>query len=75
MKEFDPIIWDGQAGLSLAGRLTGAGRMVALVERKLFGGTCVNIGYTPAKTGWWARASNATSPGRLHVSFIALWAC
>jgi pyruvate/2-oxoglutarate dehydrogenase complex dihydrolipoamide dehydrogenase (E3) component len=51
MKEFDPIIWAGQAVPSLAGRLKGAGRTVALVERKLFGRTCVNTGCTPAKTG------------------------
>jgi pyruvate/2-oxoglutarate dehydrogenase complex dihydrolipoamide dehydrogenase (E3) component len=51
MREFDAIIIGaGQAGPSLAGRLTGAGMMVALVERKLFGGTCVNTGCTPTKT-------------------------
>jgi pyruvate/2-oxoglutarate dehydrogenase complex dihydrolipoamide dehydrogenase (E3) component len=43
------IIGAGQAGPSLAGRLTAAGRSVALVERKLFGGTCVNTGCTPTK--------------------------
>ena len=52
MKEFDDIIiWAGQAGPSLAGRLMGAGRTVALVKRKLFGGTCVNIRCKPAKIG------------------------
>jgi pyruvate/2-oxoglutarate dehydrogenase complex dihydrolipoamide dehydrogenase (E3) component len=40
----------GQAGPSLAGRLTDAGMKVALIERKLFGGTCVNTGCTPTKT-------------------------
>jgi pyruvate/2-oxoglutarate dehydrogenase complex dihydrolipoamide dehydrogenase (E3) component len=51
MKEFDAIIIGaGQAGPSLAGRLTGAGMTVALAERKLFGGTCVNTGCTPTKT-------------------------
>ena len=44
------IIGAGQAGPSLAGRLTGAGMKVALVERKLFGGTCVNTGCMPTKT-------------------------
>jgi pyruvate/2-oxoglutarate dehydrogenase complex dihydrolipoamide dehydrogenase (E3) component len=44
------IIGAGQAGPALAGRLTQAGRTVALVERKLFGGTCVNTGCTPTKT-------------------------
>ena len=50
-KHFDAIILGaGQAGPSLAGRLTQAGRKVAVVERKLFGGTCVNTGCTPTKT-------------------------
>ncbi|WP_207780796.1 FAD-containing oxidoreductase [Caulobacter radicis] len=44
------IIGAGQAGPSLAGRLTTAGWKVALVERKLFGGTCVNTGCMPTKT-------------------------
>ena len=48
---FDAIIVGaGQAGPSLAGRLTAAGKTVALVERQLFGGTCVNTGCTPTKT-------------------------
>src|SRR6185503_4713079 len=34
----------------LAARLTAAGMKVALVERKLFGGTCVNTGCMPTKT-------------------------
>jgi pyruvate/2-oxoglutarate dehydrogenase complex dihydrolipoamide dehydrogenase (E3) component len=50
-KQFDAIIVGaGQAGPSLAGRLAQAGRKVAIVERKLFGGTCVNTGCTPTKT-------------------------
>ncbi len=44
------IIGAGQAGPSLAGRLTGAGMRVALVERQRFGGTCVNTGCMPTKT-------------------------
>jgi len=44
------IIGAGQAGPSLADRLTRAGMTVALIERKLFGGTCVNTGCTPTKT-------------------------
>lgn len=44
------IVGAGQAGPSLARRLAGAGRTVAIVERKLFGGTCVNTGCTPTKT-------------------------
>lgn len=51
MKTFDAIIIGaGQAGPPLAGRLTEAGRTVALVERKLLGGTCVNVGCMPTKT-------------------------
>jgi pyruvate/2-oxoglutarate dehydrogenase complex dihydrolipoamide dehydrogenase (E3) component len=49
-KTFDAIIIGaGQAGPSLAGRLTAVGMSVALIERKLFGGTCVNTGCTPTK--------------------------
>src|SRR5690348_15450142 len=44
------IIGTGQAGPPLAGRLTKAGWKVAIVERKLFGGTCVNTGCIPTKT-------------------------
>ena len=44
------IIGAGQAGPALAGRLTAAGMSVGLVERKLFGGTCVNTGCIPTKT-------------------------
>ena len=48
---FDAIgIGAGQAGPSLAGRLTQAGMKVALIERNLFGGTCVNTGCMPTKT-------------------------
>jgi pyruvate/2-oxoglutarate dehydrogenase complex dihydrolipoamide dehydrogenase (E3) component len=44
------IIGTGQAGPHLADRLIGAGQKVAIVERKLFGGTCVNTGCIPTKT-------------------------
>jgi pyruvate/2-oxoglutarate dehydrogenase complex dihydrolipoamide dehydrogenase (E3) component len=51
MPQFDAIIIGaGQAGPPLAARLTGAGMSVALVERHLFGGTCVNTGCMPTKT-------------------------
>jgi len=50
-QHFDAIIIGaGQAGPPLAGRLTEAGMKVALIERKLFGGTCVNTGCMPTKT-------------------------
>ena len=44
------IIGTGQAGPPLAVRLAGAGQRVAIVERKRFGGTCVNTGCIPTKT-------------------------
>ncbi|OBA64108.1 mercuric reductase [Mycobacterium sp. 1100029.7] len=48
---FDAIIVGaGQAGPPLAGRLTAAGQRVAIIERKLVGGTCVNNGCIPTKT-------------------------
>src|SRR5579863_7318546 len=50
MPGFDAIIiGTGQAGPSLAFRLAGAGMKVAIVERHLVGGTCVNTGCTPTK--------------------------
>jgi len=51
MPNFDAIIiGTGQSGPALARRLVAAGRRVAVIERKLFGGTCVNVGCTPTKT-------------------------
>jgi len=44
------IVGAGQAGPPLAGRLTAAGQTVAVIERKLVGGTCVNYGCIPTKT-------------------------
>jgi pyruvate/2-oxoglutarate dehydrogenase complex dihydrolipoamide dehydrogenase (E3) component len=50
MPDYDAIvIGTGQAGPSLAFRLAGAGMRVAVVERNLVGGTCVNTGCTPTK--------------------------
>jgi pyruvate/2-oxoglutarate dehydrogenase complex dihydrolipoamide dehydrogenase (E3) component len=43
------IIGTGQAGPSLAVRLAAAGMKAAIIERKLFGGTCVNNGCIPTK--------------------------
>lgn len=49
--EFDAIlIGTGQAAPSLAARLAEAGMRVAIIERHLFGGTCVNTGCIPTKT-------------------------
>ena len=44
------IIGTGQSGPALAARLVNAGRKVAVIERKDFGGTCVNTGCIPTKT-------------------------
>ena len=44
------VIGTGQAGPSLAVRLAGTGMKVAIVERRRFGGTCVNTGCIPTKT-------------------------
>ena len=50
-RRFDAIvIGAGQAGPPMVGRLASAGQKVALIERKLIGGTCVNTGCTPTKT-------------------------
>src|SRR5215475_1422479 len=43
------VIGTGQAGPPLARRLANAGMSVAVVERHLFGGTCVNTGCIPTK--------------------------
>jgi len=49
-RPFDAIVVGaGQAGPPLVGRLTAAGMKVALIERHLIGGTCVNTGCTPTK--------------------------
>src|ERR1700758_1656160 len=51
MPNYDAIIiGTGQAGPALARKLVGARWKVAIIERKLFGGTCVNTGCTPTKT-------------------------
>jgi len=51
MTAFDAIvIGTGTAGAYLANRLGRSGMKVAAIERKLFGGTCLNVGCTPTKT-------------------------
>ena len=48
--KFDAIIiGTGQAGPSMAQRMTREGLKTAIIERKLFGGTCVNVGCIPTK--------------------------
>ena len=62
IKTFDAIvIGAGQAGPSLAGRLTGAGMSVALIERKLIGGTASIRGAPPRK-----RSSPVPMPLKWH---------
>jgi len=50
-EQFDTIIiGTGQVGPSMATRMTKEGLKTAIIERNLFGGTCVNIGCIPTKT-------------------------
>jgi pyruvate/2-oxoglutarate dehydrogenase complex dihydrolipoamide dehydrogenase (E3) component len=44
------VIGAGQAGPALCARLDREGLKTAIVERKLVGGTCVNVGCIPTKT-------------------------
>jgi pyruvate/2-oxoglutarate dehydrogenase complex dihydrolipoamide dehydrogenase (E3) component len=51
MEHYDAIvIGAGQAGPALAARLGSEGLKTAIIERKLLGGTCVNVGCIPTKT-------------------------
>jgi pyruvate/2-oxoglutarate dehydrogenase complex dihydrolipoamide dehydrogenase (E3) component len=63
------VVGSGQAGGPLATRFAEAGKRVLLVERKHFGGTCINYGCTPTKTMVAsARAAHvARRAGRLGV--------
>lgn len=62
-KHYDAIIvGTGQSGPALAARLNQEGQKTAVIERKLVGGTCVNVGCTPtkalvgsARVAWFAR--------------------
>jgi pyruvate/2-oxoglutarate dehydrogenase complex dihydrolipoamide dehydrogenase (E3) component len=50
-KQFDAIvIGTGQSGPPLASRLNREDLKTAIIERKLIGGTCVNVGCIPTKT-------------------------
>ena len=44
------VIGTGQSGPPLASRMADEGLKVAVIERKRFGGTCVNTGCIPTKT-------------------------
>ncbi len=51
MKKYDAIIIGaGQAGAPLAKKLANAGKKTAIIEKRFYGGTCVNDGCTPTKT-------------------------
>jgi pyruvate/2-oxoglutarate dehydrogenase complex dihydrolipoamide dehydrogenase (E3) component len=51
MKKYDAIIIGaGQAGAPLAKQLAKAGKKTIIVEKRFYGGTCVNDGCTPTKT-------------------------
>jgi pyruvate/2-oxoglutarate dehydrogenase complex dihydrolipoamide dehydrogenase (E3) component len=68
MPQFDAIvIGTGQAGPSLARRLVAAGRKVAVIERKHFGGTCVNNGCTPTKA--LVASAYAAHTARRHADY------
>ena len=68
MPQFDAIvIGTGQAGPSLARRLVAAGRKVAVIERKHFGGTCVNTGCTPTKA--LVASAYAAHTARRHADY------
>src|SRR5262245_6083306 len=43
------VIGTGQSGPYVTSRLAAAGLKVAVIERSLFGGTCVNTGCIPTK--------------------------
>ena len=67
-EKFDAIIVGaGQAGPPLAGRLTEAGQTVAVIERKLVGGTCVNYGCIPTKTLVASAHAAHTGPPRRRI--------
>ena len=68
MPQFDAIvIGTGQAGPSLARRVVAAGRKVAVIERKYFGGTCVNTGCTPTKA--LVASAYAAHTARRHADY------
>ena len=76
-RSFDAlIIGAGQAGPPLAQSLAAAGRRVAVVERKLVGGTCVNAGCTPTKamvaSAYSAHKSRTSSEYGVHCGDVSV---
>ena len=71
-RKYDAIVvGGGQAGPFLAARFAGAGKSVAIIERHLFGGTCIDTDCTPTKT-LIARARIAYDARRAHCYGIEL---
>ena len=66
------VIGTGQAGPSLAVRLADKGMKMAIIERKRFGGTCVNNGCIPTKTLAMKACVADSENVRLAVAEIAL---
>ena len=67
MTEFDYIcIGGGSGGIASANRASRYGQKVALIEAKVIGGTCVNVGCVPKKAMWYgaqvAEAINLYAP-------------
>ena len=51
MKKYDAIIIGaGQSGMPLAKKINAIGLSVALIEKRVVGGTCINDGCSPTKT-------------------------
>jgi pyruvate/2-oxoglutarate dehydrogenase complex dihydrolipoamide dehydrogenase (E3) component len=77
-QHFDAVvIGAGQAGPPLAEKLGSAGKRVAVIERKLVGGTCVNTGCIPTKAmvasayvAHMARRSHEYGVRRTHESQV-----
>lgn len=64
MKKYDAIIIGaGQAGVPLAKKLALSGKKTVIIEKRFYGGTCVNDGCTPTKT-WVASAKAAYMAGK-----------
>src|SRR4051794_9186381 len=78
------IVGAGQAGPPLAARLAQGGMTTCIIERGLFGGTCVNTGCTPTKSLVASATAvrvirragelGITIPGEIAVDFPAVMA-